>query len=407
MSLDVAALRAHFPILSRQVRGHALRYLDNAATAQVPAAVLDAVRAHDAMHRANVHRGVHKLAEEATQAYEASRAALAGWLGVGSDEIVFTSGATAALNLVAQSWTRRLVPGDEILLTELEHHSNIVPWQFAAERQGLVIRAIPVTDEGRLDLDALPRLTGPRTRLIAATHVSNVTGAVSDVAALGAAARACGAKLLLDGSQRAPHGPLDLPALGADFYVLTGHKLYGPSGIGALWARREILADMPPFLGGGEMIRRVTLQGSTYADPPRRFEAGTPPIAQAVGLGAALGFLAALDWSDIAAHEAALTQRLLDGLAADRRIRVLGPLGLQGRLGVVSFDMDGAHPHDICQILDARGVACRGGHHCAQPLMDRFDLPGTTRASIGIYNDAADIDALLDGLGEAARRLGA
>jgi cysteine desulfurase/selenocysteine lyase len=405
MSLDVAALRAHFPILSRQVRGHALRYLDNAATAQVPAAVLDAVRAHDAMHRANVHRGVHKLAEEATQAYEASRAALAGWLGVGSDEIVFTSGATAALNLVAQSWTRRLVPGDEILLTELEHHSNIVPWQFAAERQGLVIRAIPVTDEGRLDLDALPRLTGPRTRLIAATHVSNVTGAVSDVAALGAAARACGAKLLLDGSQRAPHGPLDLPALGADFYVLTGHKLYGPSGIGALWARREILADMPPFLGGGEMIRRVTLQGSTYADPPRRFEAGTPPIAQAVGLGAALGFLAALDWSDIAAHEAALTQRLLDGLAADRRIRVLGPPGLQGRLSVVSFDMDGAHPHDICQILDARGVACRGGHHCAQPLMDRFDLPGTTRASIGIYNDAADIDALLDGLGEAARRL--
>ena len=405
MSLDVAALRAHFPILSRQVRGHALRYLDNAATAQVPAAVLDAVRAHDAMHRANVHRGVHKLAEEATQAYEASRAALAGWLGVGSDEIVFTSGATAALNLVAQSWTRRLVPGDEILLTELEHHSNIVPWQFAAERQGLVIRAIPVTDEGRLDLDALPRLTGPRTRLIAATHVSNVTGAVSDVAALGAAARACGAKLLLDGSQRAPHGPLDLPALGADFYVLTGHKLYGPSGIGALWARREILADMPPFLGGGEMIRRVTLQGSTYADPPRRFEAGTPPIAQAVGLGAALGFLAALDWSDIAAHEAALTQRLLDGLAADRRIRVLGPPGLQGRLSVVSFDMDVAHPHDICQILDARGVACRGGHHCAQPLMDRFDLPGTTRASIGIYNDAADIDALLDGLGEAARRL--
>ncbi len=405
MSLDIAALRAHFPILSRQVRGHALRYLANAATAQVPAAVLDAVRTHDAMHRANVHRGVHQLAEEATQAYEASRAALAGWLGVASDEIVFTSGATAALNLVAQSWTRRLVPGDEILLTELEHHSNIVPWQLAAERQGLVIRALPVTDEGRLDLDALPRLTGPRTRLIAATHVSNVTGAVSDVAALGAAARACGAKLLLDGSQRAPHGPLDLPALGADFYVLTGHKLYGPSGIGALWARREILADMPPFLGGGEMIRRVTLQGSTYADPPRRFEAGTPPIAQAVGLGAALGFLAALDWNDIAAHEAALTQRLLDGLAADRRIRVRGPLGLQSRLSVVSFDMDGAHPHDICQILDARGVACRGGHHCAQPLMDRFDLPGTTRASIGIYNDAADIDALLDGLGEAARRL--
>ncbi len=407
MTLDLAALRAQFPILSRDIRGHALRYLDNAATAQVPIAVLDAVRGHDAAHRANVHRGVHKLAEEATQAYEAARGAVAGWLNVPSDEIVFTSGATAALNLVAQSWTRGLSPGDEILLTELEHHSNIVPWQLAAERQGLVLRAIPATEEGRLDLGALPRLAGPRTRLIAATHASNVTGAVSDVPALVAAARACGALLLLDGSQRAPHGPVDVPALGADFYVFTGHKLYGPSGIGALWARREILAAMPPFLGGGEMIRRVTLQGSTYADPPRRFEAGTPPIAQAVGLGAAIRFLSGLDWGAVAAHEMALTQRLLDGLAADRRIRVLGPPGLQARIAVVSFDMAGAHPHDICQILDARGVACRGGHHCAQPLMDRFDLPGTTRASIGIYNDAADIDALLEALGEAARVLGA
>ena len=407
MSLDLAALRAQFPILGRSMRGHPLHYLDNAATAQVPLAVLDAVRAHDAQHRANVHRGVHQLAEEATQAYEAARAAVAGWLSVAADEIVFTSGATAALNLVAQSWTRALSPGDEILLTELEHHANIVPWQFAAERQGLVLRAIPATEDGRLDLDALPKLVGARTRLIAATHVSNVTGAVSDVQALVAAARSCGARVLLDGSQRAPHGPVDVPALGVDFYVLTGHKLYGPSGIGALWARREILADMPPFLGGGEMIRRVTLQRSTYADPPRRFEAGTPPIAQAIGLGAAIAFLTELDWPALAAHEMALTQRLLDGLAADRRIRVLGPASLQARLGVVSFDMAGAHPHDLCQILDMRGVACRGGHHCAQPLMDRFDLAATTRASIGIYNDAADIDALLDGLDEAARRLGA
>ena len=407
MSFDVAALRAQFPILGRTVHGRPLHYLDNAATAQVPLAVLDAVRDHDALHRANVHRGVHKLAEEATQAYEAARGAVASWLGVAADEIVFTSGATAALNLVAQSWTRGLAPGDEILLTELEHHSNIVPWQLAAERQGLVLRAVPATEDGRLDLAALAHLIGPRTRLIAATHVSNVTGAVSDVAALVAAARSCGAKLLLDGSQRAPHGPPDLPALGVDFYVLTGHKLYGPSGIGALWARREILAGMPPFLGGGEMIRRVTLQRSTYADPPRRFEAGTPPIAQAVGLGAALRFLSGLDWTAVAAHEMSLTQRLLDGLAADRRIRVLGPTGLQARLGVVSFDMAGAHPHDICQILDSLGVACRGGHHCAQPLMDRFDLAGTTRASIGLYNDAADIDALLDGLDAAAKRLGA
>jgi cysteine desulfurase/selenocysteine lyase len=357
------------------------------------------------MHRANVHRGVHALAEEATQAYEAARGAVAGWLNVALDEVIFTSGATAAINLVAQSWTRSLSPGDEILLTELEHHSNIVPWQLAAERQGLVLRALPATAEGRIDLATLPAMVGARTKLIAATHVSNVTGAVTDVAALAAAARSCGAKLLLDGSQRAPHGPLDIPALGADFYVFTGHKLYGPNGIGALWARREILAAMPPFLGGGEMIRRVTIERSTYADPPRRFEAGTPPIAQAIGLGAAIGFLSALDWNAVAAHEMSLTQRLLDGLAADRRIRIFGPAGLQSRIGVVSFDMEGAHPHDVCQILDARGVACRGGHHCAQPLMDRFDLAGTTRASIGIYNDASDIDALLDGLDEVARRL--
>ena len=405
MTFDPAALRAQFPILARRVRGQPLHYLDSAATAQVPLAVLDAVRTHDAMHRANVHRGVHALAEEATQAYEAARGAVAGWLNVAPDEVIFTSGATAAINLVAQSWTRSLSPGDEILLTELEHHSNIVPWQLAAERQGLVLRALPATAEGRIDLAALPAMVGARTKLIAATHVSNVTGAVTDVAALVAAAHSCGAKLLLDGSQRAPHGPLDIPALGADFYVFTGHKLYGPNGIGALWARREILAAMPPFLGGGEMIRRVTIERSTYADPPRRFEAGTPPIAQAIGLGAAIGFLSTLDWSAVAAHEMSLTQRLLDGLAADRRIRIFGPAGLQSRIGVVSFDMEGAHPHDICQILDARGVACRGGHHCAQPLMDRFDLAGTTRASIGIYNDASDIDALLDGLDEVARRL--
>lgn len=405
MSFDPAAIRREFPILAREVRGRKLRYLDNAATSQVPRAVLDALHEHDAMHRANVHRGVHALAEEATQAYEAARADVARWLGVRADEIVFASGATAALNIVAQSWTRLLSPGDEILLTELEHHSNIVPWQLAAERAGLVIRGIPATPEGRLDLGALPRLVGPRTRIIAATHVSNVTGAVTDVDALVAAARGVGARVLLDGSQRAPHGPVDVPSLGVDFYVLTGHKMHGPSGIGALWARREVLESMPPFLGGGEMIRSVTLARSTYADPPRRFEAGTPPIAQAVGLGAAIRFLSALDWSAVAAHEMALAQRLLDGLAADRRVRVVGPAGLQRRIGVVSFEMAGAHPHDVCQILDTLGVACRGGHHCAQPLMDRLDLAGTTRASIALYNDASDIDALLEGLGEVARRL--
>lgn len=405
MSFDPAAIRAEFPILAREVRGRPLRYLDNAATSQMPIAVLDAVRAHDAQHRANVHRGVHKLAEEATQAYEAARGAVARWLNVPAGEIVFTSGATAALNLVAQSFTRLLRPGDEIVLSELEHHSNIVPWQLAAERQGLVIRAIPATEEGRLDLTRLAELVGARTKLIAVTHVSNVTGAVSDVASIVAAARSVGATVLLDGSQRAPHGPVDVPALGVDFYVLTGHKMFAPNGIGALWGRAELLAAMPPFLGGGEMIKRVSFAGSTYADPPRRFEAGTPPIAQAVGLGASIDWLSRLDWQAVAEHEMRLTQRLLDGLAADRRLCVLGPQSLQQRLSVVSFDLDGAHPHDVCQILDSLGVACRGGHHCAQPLMERFDLAGTTRASIALYNDAADVDALLDGLAETRRRL--
>jgi cysteine desulfurase/selenocysteine lyase len=405
MIFDPAAIRAEFPILAREVRGRRLRYLDNAATSQMPNAVLDAVRTHDAQHRANVHRGVHKLAEEATQAYEAARGAVARWLNVPTGEIVFTSGATAALNLVAHSYARLLAPGDEILLSELEHHSNIVPWQLAAERHGLVIRAIPATEEGRLDLARLPELVGARTKLIAVTHVSNVTGAVSDVAAIVAAARSVGARVLLDGSQRAPHGPVDVAALGVDFYVFTGHKMFAPNGIGALWGRAELLAAMPPFLGGGEMIRRVSFEGSTWADPPRRFEAGTPPIAQAVGLGAAIDWLSRLDWQAVASHEMALTQRLLDGLAADPRLRVLGPQSLQQRLSVVSFDLDGAHPHDICQILDSLGVACRGGHHCAQPLMDRFDLAGTTRASIALYNDTADIDALLEGLDETRRRL--
>ncbi len=405
MSFDPATIRALFPILARSIGGHRLHYLDNAATSQMPAMVLDAVRDHDAQHRANVHRGVHALAEEATQAYEAARGEVARYLNVPPAEIVFTSGATAAINLVAQSYTQLLGRGDEIVISELEHHSNIVPWQLAAQRHGLVLRSIPAGLDGRLELNALDGVIGPRTRLVAVTHVSNVTGAVSDVARLAAACRSVGAKLLLDGSQRAPHGPLDMPALGADFYVLTGHKMFAPNGIGALWARHDLLHAMPPFLGGGEMIKRVTLARSTYADPPRRFEAGTPPIAQAIGLGAAARWLMGLDWTAVAAHELGLTQRLLDALGADRRIRVIGPAGLQGRLSVVSFDLAGAHPHDICQILDARGVALRGGHHCAQPLMDRFDLAGTTRASIALYNDTGDIDALADGIGETARRL--
>jgi cysteine desulfurase/selenocysteine lyase len=406
VSFDLAAVRAEFPILAREVRGKRLHYLDNGATAQMPRAVIDAVAHHDANHRANVHRGVHKLAEEATQAYEAARAIVARYLAVAANEIVFTSSATGAINLVAHSFGALIPAGSEILVSELEHHSNIVPWQLLAERRGLVLRAIPATAEGRLDLDALLQLISPRTALIAVTHVSNVTGATTAVRKLVETAQRVGACVLLDGAQRTPHGPLDIPALGVDFYAFSGHKCFGPNGVGVLWAKRALLEAMPPFLGGGEMIKRVTIERSTYADSPRRFEAGTPPIAQAIGLGAALDWLMKLDWSAVAAHEAKLTQRLLDGLARDRRIRVVGPMGLQDRVGVVSFDVAGAHPHDVCQVLDAEGVALRGGHHCAQPLMDRFDLPGTTRASIALYNDESDIDALLRGVSLAADSLG-
>ena len=402
MISDVAALRAQFPLLAADP---GLHYLDSAASAQTPQAVLDAVARHETHSRANVHRGVHRLAEAATEAYEGARARVASWLNVPANELVFTSGTTGAINLVAHSFTRGLAPGDAIVVSELEHHSNLVPWQLAAERHGLALRAIPATDDGRLDLDALDRVLDARTKLIAVTHASNVTGAVTDVARIVAAARAIGARVLLDGAQRAPHGPLDLQALGVDFYALSSHKLFGPNGVGALWGRGELLAAMPPFMGGGEMIRRVTLAKTTYADPPARFEAGTPPIAQAVGFGAAIDWLSTLDWPAIAARELALAGRLMDGLAAIPGARLIGPAGLQARLPVISVALDGAHPHDVAQMLDRRGVAVRGGHHCAQPLMDRLGLAGTTRASLALYTDAGDVDACLEGLAAAARRL--
>ena len=404
MSFDAAALRAQFPIFAEKINGRPLHYLDNGATAQMPQSVIDAVSFHESHARANVLRGVHTLAERATEAYEGARASVASFLNVPETEIVFTSGCTAAINLVAYSYGSLLRPGDEILLSALEHHSNIVPWQLLAERAGLAIKVLPVTDDGRIDVAALPRLVTERTRLIALAHASNVTGAVLDVAAVVAAAEAVGARVLLDGAQRIPQGPLDLAALGVDFYVFSGHKAYGPNGIGVLWARGEILDAMPPFLGGGSMIGRVDFSGTTYAVPPRRFEAGTPPIAQAVGLGAAVGFMADLDWSGVEAHEMVLTQRLMDGLGT-LGARIVGPRGLQGRVPVVSFLLDRLHPHDLAQILDQHGVAIRGGHHCAQPLMERFDLPGTARASIAPYNDADDIDALLEGVEDAKKRL--
>jgi cysteine desulfurase/selenocysteine lyase len=403
MSFDLAAIRAQFPILSRRIGDAPLHYLDNAATAQTPDIVLDAVRRFETTSRANVLRGVHRLAEEATAAYAAARKAVARYLNVPTAEIVFTGGTTGAINLVARSYGELLSPGDEIVISELEHHSNIVPWQMLRDRRGVALKVLPVDDDGALDIDALGRIVTSRCRLIAVTHASNVTGAVTDLAAIRKAADAVGAKVLLDGAQRAPHGPIDVPGSGVDFYAFSGHKTFAPHGIGVLWARQALLEAMPPFMGGGEMIRTVTMERTTYAPPPHKFEAGTPPIAQAIGLGAAVDWLMTLDWSAVSGHEMRLTQRVLDGLP--RRARVIGPTGLQSRLPVISFDVPGIHPHDICQLLDGSGVALRGGHHCAQPLMDRLGLAGTARASLALYSGDDDVDALLGGLDRAIHRL--
>ena len=405
MSFNVADVRRQFPILSEIIDGRPIHYLDNGASAQTPLAVIDAVRTYETTGRANVLRGVHRLAERATEAYENARTEVAKFLGVQPMEVIFTGGCTAAINLVAYSYGQLLKPGDRILLSELEHHSNIVPWQLLRQRSGIELDMLPVTLDGRIDLTALPRLLTNKTKLVSLAHVSNVTGALLDVRAVVEAARAVGAKVMLDGAQRAPHGPLDLPALGIDFYAFAGHKAYGPNGIGILWARPELLEAMPPFHGGGSMIGRVTLAETTWAPPPRRFEAGTPPIGPAIGLGAACQWMAALDWSAAHDHEMALVQRLMDGLQGIDGTRLLGPASLQNRYPVVSFMLDGVHPHDVAQTLDSFGVAVRAGHHCAQPLMDRFDLDGTTRASMAPYNDNDDIDALLAGVRHAAKTL--
>ena len=405
MSFDIVTVRRQFPILSEIIDGRPIHYLDNGASAQTPLDVINAVRTYETTGRANVLRGVHRLAERATEAYENARIEVAKFLGVQPMEVVFTGGCTAAINLVAYSYGQLLKPGDRILLSELEHHSNIVPWQLLRQRSGIELDMLPVTLDGRIDLTALPRLLTNKTKLVSLAHVSNVTGAMLDVRAVVEAARAVGAKVMLDGAQRAPHGPIDLPALGIDFYAFAGHKAYGPNGIGVLWAKPELLEAMPPFHGGGSMIGRVTLAETTWAPPPRRFEAGTPPIGPAIGLGAACQWMAALDWSAAHDHEMALVQRLMDGLQGIDGTRLLGPASLQNRYPVVSFMLDGVHPHDVAQTLDSFGVAVRAGHHCAQPLMDHFDLDGTTRASMAPYNDNDDIDALLAGVQHAAKTL--
>ena len=400
----MTSLRDQFPIFA--VQPAPFHYLDNAATGQICRAAADALWQFETTARANVKRGVYRLADAATTAFHRARAQVAAYVGAAAaDEIVFTSGCTLAINTAAHALAPRLRPGDEILVSELEHHSNLVPWQMAAQQAGAVVRAIPVTAEGRLAYGRLEELVSRRTRVIAVTHASNVTGALTEVGRLREAADAVGALLLLDGAQRAPHGPLDVQALGCDLYAFSAHKMFGPTGAGALWVRRELLAELPPFLGGGEMIRRVTIEESTYATPPHRFEAGTPPIGAVLGMGAAAAWLATLDWEALGRHEIELTASILDGLASLPGVSVQGPAGTQGRLGVVSFSIEGVHPHDVCQLLDAGGVCLRGGHHCAQPLMNAFDLTATARASLAPYNDAADVAALITGLDAAIRRL--
>jgi cysteine desulfurase / selenocysteine lyase len=399
MSFDARAVRAEFPVFDHRPQG--FHYLDSAATGQICRAAADALLTFETQNRANVKRGIYPLAEAATEAFADARRAVADYLGVAdADEVILTSGTTLGINLFAHAFGGRLVEGDAIVLSELEHHSNIVPWQLLRERTGATIRVLPVTQEGRLDLDRLEEVVTDRCKIIAVTHASNVTGALTDLGRIVAAAQAVGARVIVDGAQRAPHGPLDVQGLGVDAYAISGHKMFGPTGGGALWVRGELLADLPPFLGGGEMISRVTFARTEYARAPHRFEAGTPAIGAAIGMGAAACFLTSLNWRDATRHELGLTQRLLDGLSQVPQVRVIGPVGLQGRIGVVSFEAEGAHSHDICHLLGARGVCLRGGHHCAQPLMDRFGVVATARTSLAPYNDAADIDALLAGLDE-------
>jgi len=395
---DPERARAEFPILSRTVHGKPLVYLDNAATTQKPRAVLEAVHRYYEEENANVHRGVHLLSELATKAYEGARAKVGRFLGTPDPaEIVFVRGATEGVNLVAQTFARaRLAAGDEILVTELEHHSNIVPWQLVAAERGARIVPVPITDAGDLDLDALDRLLGPRTRLLAVGHVSNALGTVNPVAEIVRRAHARGVPVLVDGAQAAPHLAVDVSRLGADFYVLSGHKMYAPTGIGVLWGRREHLEAMPPWQGGGDMIRSVSFEGSTWAALPHKLEAGTPNISGAVGLAAAVDYLSAIGMDAVAAHEHALMAQAEAALRAIPDVRVIG--SPRERAGAISFLVGDVHPHDVGTILDRQGVAVRAGHHCAQPLMRRLGVPATARASFGLYNLPSDVDALVRGV---------
>ena len=399
---DVEAIRAEFPILARQVQGRPLVYLDNAASAQKPEAVIEAMAGSMRGAYANVHRGLHTLANETTEAFEAARASVARFINAPKPEqIIFTKGGTQAINIVAAGLD--IQPGDEIVVSVMEHHSNIVPWHFLRERKGAVLRWLDIGDDGRIDLNALDALIGPRTKMVAITHMSNVLGAPTPAADIVRLAHAKGAPVLLDGCQAAVHGRVDVSALDVDFYAFTGHKLYGPTGIGVLYGKDERLAALAPFEGGGEMIDLVELERVTYNEPPHRFEAGTPPILEAIGLKAAIDWFSAQDRAAIEAHEAALRDRAMAALGELNWVKLHGRAPDKG--AIVAFSVDGAHPHDVAQILDRQGVAVRAGHHCAQPLMQRLGVTATARASFACYNRLDEVDALIEALHKARKLL--
>jgi len=400
MSFDAAKIRDQFPILTRQVNGKPLVYLDSAASAQKPRAMIEAmVRVMETSY-ANVHRGLHTLANETTEAFEKARESVRGLINAErADEVIFTKGATEAINLVASSFGLSLNAGDEVVLSEMEHHSNIVPWHFLRERKGVVLRFVPIHDDGRLDMDAYRALLGPKTRLVALTHMSNVLGTVNPAAEIVAAAHAAGIPVLLDGCQAIVHVEVDVRALDVDFYAFSGHKLYGPTGIGALYGKAERLAALPPYQGGGEMIGTVALDAITYADPPHRFEAGTPPIIEAIGLGAAVDWLKSLDRRAVAEHEHGLYRRVKQRLDGANWLTEIGTA--PGKGPILAFNVAGAHGHDIAQLLDRYGVAVRAGTHCAEPLMRRFGVTSTVRASFGLYNTLDEADAFADALTRA------
>jgi cysteine desulfurase/selenocysteine lyase len=404
--LDVARVRDDFPLLARTVHGKPLVYFDNANTSQKPRQVIEAVDDFYRHHNANVARAVHTLGDEATAAYEATRDKLARFINANSrDEIVFTSGTTQAINLVAYSYLLpRLEAGDEIVVTTMEHHANIVPWQILAERTGAKVRVAPITEKGELIVEKFIDLLTPRVKLAGVVHVSNVLGTINPVAELARAARKRGIPLLVDGSQALPHFPVDVRALGCDFYAMTGHKMYGPTGTGALWARREILRDMPPFFGGGEMIREVRFEGTTFADPPHRFEAGTPNIAGFVGLGAAIDYVESLGRERIAAWEHELLVHATAKLKAVPGLRIFGEA--EHKAAVISFLVEGAHAHDLATLLDHEGIAVRSGHHCAHPLMQFYGVSATVRASLAFYNTREEVDRFVEALERVRTMLG-